>query len=287
MDIQPESILASMPGGDGARPYSGGVALREAREQLGLSVADVANRLKFAPRQIEALESDDFARLPEVAFVRGFVRSYAKLLQIDPVPLLAALPQNTKQALATVEVVAKAVPFRVDSATRKPNILWLVAGLLVAIALGLFIWMNDSVPEAEQTVVVALELPPVIVQPEAVSAVAPVESVSVKPQAASVVPDAAPAQIRLSAKPGQESINNKSELIRLVFDHDSWVEVTDKSGKSLLAQLNLRGSEQRLNGTPPFSLVIGNASNVRLYYRGKLMDLTPYNKAEIAHVILE
>ena len=55
--------------------------LREARERLGLSVADVAAQIKFAPRQIEALEADDFKHLPEAAFLRGFVRSYAKILQ--------------------------------------------------------------------------------------------------------------------------------------------------------------------------------------------------------------
>ena len=55
-----------------------GRMLREAREHLGLSVADVAAQIKFAPRQIEALEADDFKHLPEAAFLRGFVRSYAK-----------------------------------------------------------------------------------------------------------------------------------------------------------------------------------------------------------------
>src|ERR1039458_7621063 len=69
-----------------------GRMLREARERFGLSVADVAAQIKFAPRQIEALEADDFKHLPEAAFLRGFVRSYAKILHLDAQTLLAAHP---------------------------------------------------------------------------------------------------------------------------------------------------------------------------------------------------
>ena len=83
MNSSPDNTSGSISGAAESRPFSAGGALREAREKLGLSVADVSNRLKFAPRQIEALEADDFARLPEIAFVRGFMRSYAKLLQIE------------------------------------------------------------------------------------------------------------------------------------------------------------------------------------------------------------
>jgi len=70
-----------------------GKMLREARKRLGMSVADIADQTKLAHRQIESLEADDFRRLPEIPFVRGFVRSYARVLQLDEQPLLAALPQ--------------------------------------------------------------------------------------------------------------------------------------------------------------------------------------------------
>lgn len=66
-------------------------ALTRAREAKSLSVADVAAHLKLTPRQINALEQADFANLPSKTFVRGFVRNYAKFLEIDPEPLLQAL----------------------------------------------------------------------------------------------------------------------------------------------------------------------------------------------------
>ena len=273
MSIQPDNSMTGMPDNIEARPFSGGAALREAREQLGLSVADVANRLKFAPRQIEALEADDFARLPELAFVRGFVRSYAKLLLIDSAPLLAALPQAPAQPVSLIEATAIRVPFPAAYAARKLNIIWLGAGLLVALVLGLFTWMSDDPPEEAQIAVEALELPMVSEQPAS--------AVEAVPAAVSAIPDTVPSKVKAGGTPIHDG------LIHLVFEDDSWVEVADKNGKNLLAQLNPRGSEQRLNGVPPFSLVIGNASRVRLYYQGKRIDLTPYNTAEIAHLTLE
>ena len=79
------------------RPSAGKV-LAEARERLGLSVAEVARQLRLSPRQIEALEADDHASLPGKTFLRGFLRNYAKLLQLDPEPLLALCQPEPPQA---------------------------------------------------------------------------------------------------------------------------------------------------------------------------------------------
>ncbi len=254
--------------------FSVGVALRQAREQLGLSVANVANRLKFAPRQIEALEAEDFARLPEMAFVRGFVRSYAKLLQLDPVPLLAVLPHA--QTALPLETAAMEVPFPDVYAERRHNIMWLAAGLAVAVALGLFVWLHDRAPVTPQLTVETLVLPDLVLQPASVVAVTPL---------AAPAASAADAPVPVPADADQAGVNVST--IRLVFDEDSWVSVTDKDGQVLLAQLNLSGSERRRNGLPPLSMVIGNASGVRLYYQGKQVNLAPHNKGGVARLTLE
>src|SRR5438309_9495044 len=81
-------------------PVSAGTALRGAREAAGLSIDAVAQQLKLAPRQVQALEDDDFARLPGRTFVRGFVRNYARFLGLDPDDLVARLPDaNVAPAL--------------------------------------------------------------------------------------------------------------------------------------------------------------------------------------------
>src|SRR5574341_1951544 len=65
-----------------------GQELAAAREARGLALADVAQSLKFAQRQLEALEQERFDALPGATFAKGMVRSYARLLKLDPEPLL-------------------------------------------------------------------------------------------------------------------------------------------------------------------------------------------------------
>jgi cytoskeleton protein RodZ len=86
-DLNETSALASMD----AVPLEVGRALRDARERQGISVSEVAASLKLHPRQIQALEAGQFDSLPGMAFVRGFLRNYARYLKLDPAPLLATL----------------------------------------------------------------------------------------------------------------------------------------------------------------------------------------------------
>jgi cytoskeleton protein RodZ len=247
-----------------ARPFSVGAALREAREQLGLSVADVGSRLKFASRQIEALEADNFTCLPEIFFVRRFVRSYAKLLQLDPEPLLAALPIVPAQPSLHTASIAIEVPFPNTNAKRRHKMIWLMAGLVIVVAftLVLFVWLNRGNSIMPQAKVDILELPAVMLTP---------------------------ASLVITVPPSTESNNasRQSGFIRLTFDADSWVKVTDNDGKILLSQLNSSGSEQHLKGKPPFSVIIGNISGVHLYYQGRLVELAPFYNGEIARLTLE
>ncbi len=77
-----------------------GAMLAQAREEAALSIDTVAAQLKLAPRQVRALESGDFAALPGRTFVRGFVRNYARLLDIDADRVLGALPADDEPGLA-------------------------------------------------------------------------------------------------------------------------------------------------------------------------------------------
>ena len=69
-----------------------GGQLKAAREAAGLSLDQVAQQLKLAPRQVRALEEENFGMLPGRTFTRGFMRNYARLLSLDPDLLVAHLP---------------------------------------------------------------------------------------------------------------------------------------------------------------------------------------------------
>ena len=112
VDLSPEPIT---PGGDDAKSVvadSAGARLSAARLALGLGVNQVAEQLKLSHRQIVALEANEFDKLPKMVIVRGFVRSYAKLLKIDPASVIACLPpDHTSVSLDTDLRPTLATPF--------------------------------------------------------------------------------------------------------------------------------------------------------------------------------
>ena len=71
------------------------------------------------------------------------------------------------------------------------------------------------------------------------------------------------------------------------FDQASWVQIRGRDGKTLISQLNPAGSEQAVEGRPPFSLIIGNAQYVRLSYDDQQIDLAPHVKVEVARFTLD
>jgi cytoskeleton protein RodZ len=303
--------------------FSVGAALREARMRQGLSVAEISNRIKFAPRQIEALEADDFAHLPEIAFVRGFVRSYARSLQLDPANLLAALPPPP-QSEPTANAPMTVVPYSSTYLTTKSNMIWLAAALVIAVLLVIFVWLlnggGSSQAARPQLRVEPLSLSEVLplsavpdgstgapasaVTSPAVSAATggavmqsllTTNSVSAGPVVSAAAPSpilartAPPAAV--SAAPGASAAasdgTEQAGVIRLTFNEDSWVEIKDKFGKTILSQLGLSGSEQTVGGHAPFTFVIGHASGVELHYKGQPVDLKPYTKITVARFTLE
>ena len=85
---------ANEPIGSGRLP---GATFKQAREKLGWSVAEVAEKLHLTEFAVNSLEADRYEALPGVTFVRGYIRSYAKLVGQDP-DALAGLYIHTGQA---------------------------------------------------------------------------------------------------------------------------------------------------------------------------------------------
>src|ERR1035437_8820715 len=304
MEQLPEKKIAMDMNADqipGDKPMpSVGCQLREGRERMGMSVEDVVAKIKLAPRQILAMEADDFQALPETTFLRGFVRSYAKLLQLDVQPLLDALP-GSKVAKMSVEQLPVDAPFPSERTARRQNLNLLIAALLIALGLAGFAAWQANTPhpvahEAEtisDDALVAIPLP----LPEQVEildgsgvpeAGVPESGIPVVASAVPVVPSPAAPVAQSPATP-VPTVAKASAALRLVFDREAWAEIKDQSGKTLSRQVNLRGSELRVEGIAPFTLVVGHAASVHLYYREKQVDLTSYINAssDVARLTLE
>ena len=65
---------------------------------------------------------------------------------------------------------------------------------------------------------------------------------------------------------------------------EAWIEIKDAADRMLVSSLNPAGSERVVRGKPPYQLVIGNASNVRVLYDDKLIDLAPHTRQDVARL---
>jgi cytoskeleton protein RodZ len=278
---------APAPEPTGVRP---GRELAAAREQCGYSVADVARHLKLSPVQVEAMEAEQYERLPGLIFTRGFIRNYARLVKLDPARLLAdsathpsSAPLPQPQGSGSVNI-----PF-----PTRPQFAWqryALAGLVVLAALVVYEFYGDdknevtikSRPVAQPGTQAAPEAPTGIAAPTVVPVV------DTAPFVAGAAATRNKAERAASSGPASPARNAGAEhLVRLRFDRESWVEIRYRNGCRITSQLNPAGTELAVSGLPPRSLVVGNAASVRLTHNDQPVDLAPHIRVDVARLTLE
>ena len=244
-----------------------GSVLRAARLARGLSVVDVTHAIKFGARQIEALERDDFEKLPGSTFVRGLIRSYGKYLRLEEAPLLALLGRQLAPVESEVQVPEDTGTKISIGGEKRSAVPWM-ALIVALIAIGVAIATYFEWPLAEK----AKPTPAPKVQAPSVR----IEQAAVTEQ------NGQPAAQPAASLPAADS----KQLI-FIFDDKAWVEVKDATQKVIFAQNNPAGTRQLVVGKPPFDLVIGNAPGVQLQYEDKMIDLRPHTKVEVARLTVE
>jgi cytoskeleton protein RodZ len=264
----------------GGEPTSFGARLAAAREKERLSVGDMAARLRLHVNQVRAIESENLAQLPEAAYVRGFVRSYARSLGLDPAPLIDDL--NSKLAPASASVVdgiARArdySPVRAATHERASRSLVLGLSLVALIALGALGWYATRQPRPAAAPAPAPSPAPVKPAVPAAAAEAP------GTDRASAGSDGQPAAAIEPAPAPSQPMNEAGSVLLLSFSGSSWVEVTDASGKVVVSQTAGAGEAIQPAGKLPFNVVIGDASRATVKVRGEAFDLEPVTRANIA-----
>jgi len=280
-------VVTSAAGGVGAE-------LAAAREARGLGLPEIAQQLKFGVRQLEALEADRFDELPGGTFARGMVRSYARLLKVDPEPLLGRLagrfdaPDSNQLAAR----FSQPVPFS-DNA-RRSTLVYFALSLGILVVIGSFAWqwqrernapkpMAFVKPKAEPARKPAPPAKPASVAPAPVVEKAPVveEKKIIPSPAPAPAPAAAAATATAAPSPG-----GVHRIVLRVESDEAWLEVTDAAGRQIVSSLNPAGSERVVQGRGPFTLVIGNASHVRVLHNDREVDLRPHTKVEVARFTL-
>ncbi len=261
-----------------------GAQLRQAREARGLAIDDVAQQLKFAPRQIESLEHERFDRLPGPTIARGMVRNYARLLKLDPAPLIERMLPRVEKASDPGLIGARfrqAVPFA--NGAKRSTLIYagFSIGLLVLVGAVVYEWQHEkTMPQFVAPAQPQRPQPPVPAQSAAAAQTAPATVIE-PPPAAEDKPETKPAVV--IEKPLPAGVHR----IVLRSEQEAWIEVKDGTGRLLVSAVSPAGSERILRGRPPFQIVIGNASFVTLVHNDKPVDLKAHTKSQVARFTLK
>ncbi len=269
-----------------------GRALAEARQAQGLDLADVAQHIKFMPRQIESLEAERFEALPGPTIARGMVRTYARFLKLDPGPLLERMTGHVDAPDATPQLAARfsqPVPFS-DNGRRSTLLYLALSAAVLAIAGGVvYEWRHERpAPEfvaAAQAPEETPRVPAVPAQTASASATPPLAA-AVEPTPTPPAPAKETGTPRTVQDPVAPRTAGANRIV-LRFEEEAWAEVTDAAGRQLVSSLNPAGTERVVRGTPPFSLVIGNAQHVKVSYNERAVDLQPHVRVEVARFTLK
>ncbi len=284
-----------------------GGALKTGREKLGLSVHEVSSKLKISNKQIEAIEADDFAALPESTIVRGFIRNYAKLLKIEVEPLLDAynVLVPSKQPLAFT--VKPSSTMKVSSYNKPKTSHHFGVALLLLLALGIWYFYQNYIDKpstiALSTGVENIEALPEIALPAAQRAE---QSVNINLPAATTgnvmqddpvtntttEPSDAQTTVNTLASPVSPVINSaelnaKTAKLAINANQETWFSVVDAAGKEIYNKIIFAGNRESLAVKLPVSVIVGNAGGATMTIDNQSVNLAPHTRSNVARIQLD
>ena len=255
-------------------------SLRAAREARGWSLRQAAERLHITEAQVKGLEEENYAALPGAAFARGFLKNYARLLNMDPEPMLKAYDaHNNGSGLRPTETVLPGNEGPLLDYSRRI----LTFSILIGIAIIAVVWWFWSNEPAHH------HAPPLKSSPSATGRSATVKHPVAPVSATNTAPKAAALALNAESSPPVMAADSSVAVahargLTFQFSADCWVQVKDASGRTLLAALGRRGNRLRIDsGTPPYRVLVGKASAVTIRYQGNPVAL-PANALGVARL---
>lgn len=303
---------------DDSQAVGPGQLLRNAREQLGWTREQVASRIHLRLTLIAAIESDTYDKHTSHTFIRGYLRTYAKLVGIPEETILAAYDKLGLTPPDNIDMQSFSRRSRQQANdSRLKVVTWLV--ILVLIGLSVAWWwqstarrsagdealaateMSASTSVAATDTVPGTEMAPVTDATEpAIDAAAPAAvsdatgtlvpeavvlpeenpSAAVSTQAESSTSDVAATDESAASEPAS------APQLKMSFTADCWLDVKDANGKTLYSGLKKANDELVLEGAEPLKLIVGAPMAVKLEYKGQSFDMSRYNNGRTARFSL-
>jgi cytoskeleton protein RodZ len=297
--------------------------LLKARENKKLRIEDVAFELRLVPSQVVALEEDDYSSMPEVTYVRGYLRNYARLLGLSPDEILLAHARITRSDDLGKVAVAPVGEKEIHTAGIGVKLLGLF--IILAMIAGAVYWSLDSdvdqpepvaaIPEPEAPVIeevptgtskLSFAEPAPEPEPETVAAAStePVEALIENNTEEVVTPEQAPeasapieapaeqpapvaeAPAQTVASVEQSPVTDGTGKLVISYQKSCWTDIRDVNGKKLVYKTIAAGETINVEGQTPFTLFFGFAVGVDLTFNGTPVDLKEHTRGVFARLTL-
>lgn len=289
-----------------------GQVLRMEREQKKLSIEEIAKRIHLDVKIIEAIENDSSEGMPAAIYVRGYLRSYAKIVNVDadkiielyntdsppPPEILPEVKQPTQVSsndkpvkaftyLITLGLVLLLLiwyqsNFVVDSQTkdgRRNNTATSINGVDITspIINHLDSWQLSTDQEEKQNIDIELTTPLLTITDDVANLGTGKTGPAIEKTPIKIAED----NSLLSTMMGQGP-----DTIEMKLSSDSWVEIYDVKNKRLFHRLALAGEQYSIKGTGPLTITLGFSKGVTIKYNGQPFNIAPHSRAGVAHFIL-
>ncbi|MEZ9071560.1 transcriptional regulator [Vibrio splendidus] len=291
-----------------------GTLLKNKRESLGLTQKQISDRLKLRITLIQQIEENQFESDQVATFMRGYIRSYAKYVNLDEKTVLNALHHSGDAQHQEQEMLS----FSRKTKTEKHNsrimlLTWSIFAVIVGIS-SLWWWQNQQQDtlsqslantESSEELVVEESLDPELTSLEVIEAeqnteTSPVTEDSDELTEVSSAEDSVtfdPVELNeevqeaedvASVTAEQETVAPKAVANELVmqFSADCWIQVKDASGKTLSTGIKKAGQTLNLSGTAPYKVILGAPEGVSMTFASEPVDLSGYTSGKVARITL-
>ena len=296
-----------------AAAVSAGALLRQARQAQGVALGDLAATLKVPVEKLQALEDEDWQRLPDVVFLRALAQTICRTLHLEAAPVLALLPQQKVTALApqgglNAPMRERGVPSILATKTQHSPWPWVVL-LLIVLGGGGYLGVQWMAPEWVRGVSTTVPAPsdPVgdsplfspagpeegdggnmgdgaqagevpAVQAAALMQPALQEEEGAQPGFAAPAP-APVAQAEPAAAPAAASV---SPVLRITAKGATWVQVLDAQQRLLIEKILQDGEVFSTSAPKPLTVAVGKADLATVEVNGAPFDVQAVARSNVA-----
>ena len=296
MNDDPEKTTAE---DEGIISKSPGLILRDARESQSLTENDIALALNLPIYVITSIEADRAVGTRSSVFMRGYIRSYARLMDLDGDPLVDLYDEkNSVKVGLSLSTVGSGNMGTIGSVGAEKHgarqIKWILS-LIPLLMIGLWAGRN-FVEESTDPTLEEFDSKEVVNIEEKEKSPSQTNdlnkaNLSIFPKEKVItVPEHRDNKGSIDIQSSMHGLKSNeliaSDTLLFSFGEDCWVEVQDGNGELIYGDLSRAGSTLEVSGIPPLRVLLGYAHGVSLMHNGSRVALAPHTRNNVASFVL-